>query len=886
MAFFRSAAERFFGRLLRLYPGEFRAEWGREMTLLFRDRSREEPLPSLLLAIFIDTVKTAPREHYAMWSQDVRYALRTMARNPSFTAVAAISLALGTGASAAVFGLADALLLRPLPVTRPQDLLALRATADDSPFGANYSSFSWPDYRDYRDKARSFEGLVAYQFAAIALGVDPKAPAELRLGMLVSGDFFHVLGVPPALGRGFLPEEESPSAKGAVVVLSHAQWTSGFGADPGVLGRTVRLNGLDFTVIGVAPERFTGMDQYVRPALFVPIPAQALLSGETGRAQLEQRDNRFLNVKARLRPGVDRATAEAELAHLASALEQAYPDTNKKRGVLARTELEARAESSPPDAYLAAILLILVSLVLLIACANVASLLLSRAGARAREIAVRQAVGAGRTRLVRQLLTEGVVLALLGGVLGLLLAAAGVRFFGSIPMPTDLPIQLAVRLDGRVLLFNFAAAILSVLVFGLVPALQTTRTDVVRALKVGDASLSRAGRRLWGRQGLVAAQVALSLVLLVLAAVLFRGFERGLKQDAGYQRDHVLMARFDPSVLHYPEEKTQRFYRDLALRARELPGARNAALTFAIPLGNQQQAVTFAPEGYTLPEGKRTLSSFGTSVDARYFETLKVPLVRGRAFSETDTKGAPRVAIVNEHLAEAYWPGQDPLGKRLRLDGPEGPWAEVVGVARTHTYIWTGEAPSDFIYLPYAQAPQAQMTLLVASVGDPAGLSGPLRDLVRSLDPDLPVFNVTTMEDHFVARVVAVNHHLVRTVGGLGVMGLVLSLVGLYGLVAYSVSRRTREIGLRMALGASRAQVLGTVLRQGLALTVLGVGIGLVLSFFAARFLASLVEGLNGAEPLAFVGLPLLLLAVASVATLVPALRAARVDPNHALRTE
>jgi predicted permease len=486
---------------------------------------------------------------------------------------------------------------------------------------------------------------------------------------------------------------------------------------------------------------------------------------------------------------------------------------------------------------------------------------------------------------VRQLLTEGIVLALLGGVLGLLLAAAGVRFFGTIPMPTELPIQIAVRLDGRVLLLNFTVAVLSVLAFGLVPALQTTRTDVVQALKVGDTSHS--GRpRLWGRQGLMAVQVALSLVLLVLAAVLYRGFDRALTQEAGYRRDHVLMAMFDTSVLHYPEEKAQRLFRDLSERARELPGAQDAALTFAIPLGTRQQTVTFTPEGYTLPEGKSTLSSLGTSVDARYFETLKVPLVRGRGFAETDTKDTPRVAVVNERLAEVFWPGQDPLGKRLRLEGPDGPWAEVVGVAKTHKYIWMGEAPAPFIYLPHKQSPREQMTLLVATVGDPTALSGPLRDLIRSIDPDLPVSNVRTMEEHFEVRAVAVNKHLVRTVGSLGLLGLCLSLVGLYGLVAYSVSRRTREISVRMALGADRPQVLAMVLRQGVGLTVLGAGVGLVLSFFAARFLASLIEGLDGAEPLAFVGLPLLLLAMATLATLVPALRGARVDPNHALRTE
>jgi putative ABC transport system permease protein len=884
MASFRSAADRLYRRLLRLYPGEFRAEWGQEMTLLFRDRSREESAPSLLLAMIVDTFKTAPREHYAMWSQDVRYAVRTMFRNPGFTAVAALSLALGTGAAAAVFSLADALVLRPLPVARPGELLSLRAQAQDSPFGASYASFSWTDYLDYREKSQSFEGLAAYRFVSVSLTKDAKAASQLRLGLLVSGNFFRVLGVEPALGRGFRPEEEA-EAGSAVVVLSHSLWTSAFGADPAVLGRAVRLNGLDFTVVGVAPERFTGVDQFVRPALFVPMPAWVLLAGEEGRERLQRRDERSLAVKGRLRPGVGLGAAQAELTSIARALEEAYPATNKNQGALVRSELHARIESSPPDAALSAMLLALTGLVLLIACANVANLLLSRGGARAREIAVRQAVGAGRTRLVRQLLTEGLVLALLGGLLGLVLAAVGVRFFASLPVPSDLPIVLGVELDRRVLLVAFGASLLSVLAFGLTPALQTTRADVVSGLKVGDAGFAL-GRRLWGRQGLVVAQVALSLVLLVSAAVLLRGFARLLAADSGFRRDHILMASFDPTVLRYSDEKTERFYRDLVERARGLPGVRSAALTFGIPLGNEQQVLSFIPEGHVLPEGKSTLSSFGNIAGEGYFDTLKVPLARGRAFASTDTKDSPRVAIVNEHLAETYWPGQEALGKRLRLEGPEAPWAEVVGVARTHKYIWTGEAPSDFVYLPYAQSPRPRMVLLIESEGEPGGLTGPLRDLVRSLDPDLPMYNVRTMEDHFEARAVSVPAMIVNTVASLGLMGLVLSLVGLYGLVAYSVSRRTREIGVRMALGARRGQVLRMVLGQGLVLALIGVAAGLVLSAGASRLLASMIQGVDVREPLAFLGLPPLLLAASALAALAPAARAARVDPVSTLRSE
>jgi putative ABC transport system permease protein len=886
MASYRSAAERVFRRLLRLYPGEFRAAWEQEMTLLVRDRSREEPLPSLLLAMLVDTVKTAPREHYAMWSQDVRYALRRMARNPAFTLVAALSLALGTGAAASIFSMADALVLRPLPIAEPGEVMTLRPKTDSSPWGADFYSISWPDYLDYREKSRSFTGLVALTDTSLSIATDAKAQAQLRFGMLVSGNFFGVMGVEPVLGRGFLPEEDTVPGRDAVAVVSHSLWTTAFGSDPAAVGKRIRLNGTEFTVVGVAPERFTGMDLFVRPAVFLPMNALPLVSGEAGHERLRNRGERFLSVKGRLRPEADAKAAEAELNTIARGLAEAYPATNREsRGVLVRGELQARIDASPPDAYLSGLLLALTGLVLLIACANVANLLLSQAGARERELALRQAVGASRTRLVRQLLTEGLVLAFLGGMLGLLVAWAGVQFFKRIPMPTEL-ITFGVQLDRRVLLFGFLASSLSVLAFGLVPALRTARADLVTAFKAGDSL--QGSKRLWGRKGLVVGQVALALVLLGATATLLRGFSRLLGGEPGYRRDHLLMASFDPSVLRYTDEQAQRFYRELVERARSLPGARSAALAAAVPTGNGQQGFRYEVEGQTRPKDKDAPSTFGISVDEHYFDTFRVPIVKGRSFAVTDTRDAPLVVIVNEHLAEKLWPGRDPLGRRLRLDAQDddAPWAEVVGVARQHRYIWVGEAPSDYLYVPFAQSRRQRMTLLLESVGDPASLVVPLRELVATIDPDLPLYNVRTMEDFYAKRIQGVPAMIVQTVGSLGVMGGVLALVGLYGLVAYSVSRRTREIGVRMAVGASRRQVLLMVLGQGLLLASVGIAIGVLGSLGVSRLFTAIIEGIPPVEAATLLAVPLMLLAASALATVVPALRASRVDPLRVLRSE
>lgn len=888
MASLRNVVERLYGRLLRLFPGEFRAEYGEEMSELARQRScRERPL-RLLLDLLIDALKTAPREHLALWLSEVRYTLRGMRRRPGFTIIAAGSLAIGIGSSAAIFSMADAILLRPLPVPHPDRVVSVRSQSQESPLGVSYQSVSYPDYLDLRRRSSSFEGLIAFQTVSLAIGAQAEAAPHLTLGLLVSGNFLSTLGVRPSLGRDFRADENVAPGRDAVVVLSDATWRNEFASDPAVVGKTVRLNGVVFTVVGIAPDGFTGVDAFARPAVYVPLMMAPALSGPSGERLLAGRDARDLGVKGRLRPGVSIAAAEAELVTIANDLAREYPVTNRDQSLRVRSELQSRIETSPGDARMVALLGGLVALVLLIACANVASLLLSRAGARAREIALRTAVGASPLRVVRQLLTESLLLGLLGAILGLGIAAAGVRLFSSLAPPTELPIEVAVRLDLRVLLVSFLLAMGSVVLFGLVPALRAARPDLARDLKSGDAGLGGSGRgpRTWGRQTLVVAQVALSLVLLVAAAALLGSFKSYLSGDPGFRRSGLFMASFDPTVLHYSPERAADLYRRLVDRAGALPGVESATLSFGVPFGNRFDFVDFVPEDLTLPPGKHALSALGVTVDEHYFSTLRVPIVAGRAFAATDTAGAPRVVVVNQEFARLHWPGESAIGKRVRLleDGaPDAP-AEVIGVARTHRYLWVGERPREFIYLPFAQSKRQRMTLLVATAGDAAQLGAPIRALARAMDPNLPLLDAGTMDQFFTLRAVNISHTLVEAVSAMGFAGLALALVGLFGLVSYSVSRRRREIGVRLAIGASRGAVLRMVVSQGLGLVAIGVLLGLAGGAGLLQILSGLIEGIHLGDPLVFLALPLALFGVATLALVQPALRAAAVDPVVTLR--
>jgi predicted permease len=815
-----------------------------------------------------------------MLFKEIRQAIRLLAQNPGFTAIAALSLALGIGANSAIFSLADAILLRPLPVPQPSRVLNLTTETPSAP----RDGVSYPEYRDIRDKNRSLDGLIAFQFTTVGFAATGKALPQMRMGQMVSDNFFSVLGVQPSLGRALLPEEGKVPGRDAILILSYQFWESEFARDPSAIGRTVRMNGINFTIVGVTPKNFTGIDQWIRPYFYVPLTMAPRLLVASDPNLLEQRGNRMFNAKGRLKPGVSREAAQAELTAIGKNLEKAYPDTNRNRSVILRTEFEDRVEQDPWDSRLVLMLMALVGLVLLIACANVANLLLARSQARSREIAIRLAIGAGRVRLLRQLLIESLILAMCGCVLGIVVAYGGVRFLQTLKVPTDLPVIIAVQLDQRVFLFSLLAALMSALVFGIAPAWQALKTDLVPALRSAGLTAS-ARRRTIGRNALVISQVALSVVLLVAAGMLFDGFRKILVMNPGFRVDHILTMDFDTSLVQ-ASPATHNFYRNLIDRARALPGVRSATLSLVVPLAPAQSGQTVIPEGYQFTKGQETAQVFQNAVDERYFDVMQTPIVRGRAFTAGDKADSTRVAIVNQEFAEKYWPNRDSIGKKIRLNDPNGPEFQVVGVAKTAKYLFIAEPPTPFLYLPFTQHPQSRMSILVETYGDPAAIAAPLREVVRSINPDQPIYNTHTLTNFYQQRGTGIFLMILQLVGSMGLLGLVLAVVGLYGLIAYSVSRRTQEIGIRMALGAQRSDVAAMILRQGFVLAIVGIAIGFAASLAVRGILVQGLIGLGSLSPAVLAVVPLTLLLVTMAACYLPARRAAQVDPLRALRWE
>ena len=853
--------------------------------------SAEEARRQAMLALGgLDQKKEEARDMWRVhwltdFVDDVRYAIRSLRRTPGLTAFVVVTIAIGIGMTAMPFSMLDALIFRPYPVPRPGDVVTLVSTSRDNGF----DTFSYREYLDIRDHAKSYDGVVANAPpGAVGFSAEPRATPLVRGGMMVSGNYFRVLGVEPKLGRGFREDEDKVPGRDAVVVLAPDFWKREFASDPSIVGRTVRLNGADFTVIGVAPETFPGMFIFARPDFYIPLAMARVFSTNPRKDFFVDRDDRELTVRARLRRGTTLRDARNELAVLARGFEHEYPKINRDRGASVHTQFEMRTQDNDVNWKFGVIFTILALVVLLVACTNAAGLLLSRARTRTREIAVRLAIGAGRFRLIRLLLTESLVLAFLGGLGGIVVGYAGIEVLSTFTIPTELPVKVPFRMDARVLLASLALSVLSALFCGLAPALQSTRADLVKGLKAGDVDEPGHGRkRLWGRNALVVAQIAMSLMLLAASFLVFRGFQRDLLDGVGFGTDHLLLVRFDPRLLQYDEGRTSRFYKLLAERVREMPGVESAALTQNPPLSLENFGrIAFVPEGLPMPRDRENFTSTMDTVDEGFFETLKIPILHGRGFLESDTAEAPRVAVVNEFFAKHYWPGAEAVGKRIRLDSATGAPVEVVGVAQTIKYRDSLDRAMDFVYLPLAQHPAARMVVLLRSSGDPLQLVRPMKDVVRTLDPNMPMLATRTYEDLYRYAAVDGPGIAVKMVSTLGAVGLLLAIAGLYGLVAYNVSRRTREIGIRMAIGAGPRDVLRLMMGKGLVLVGVGTAIGLAMGFGLERLMNSMLFNAGGVDLTVYlIVVPAMVLAT-MLAAYVPARKASRIAPTVALRYE
>ena len=813
--------------------------------------------------------------------QDLRFGVRRLLKSPGFTLVAVASLALGIGANTAIFSLVNTVLLRPLPVERPGRLVSVSVVGKDD----SMLAFSYPTYKDYRDRGGEvLAGLFAERLAPMSLS---RGDSNERVwGYLVSGNYFEVLGVGAARGRTFTPEEDRAALSAPVAVLSHACWQRRFGADPSVVGRDVQLNGHPFRVVGVMPEGFSGTEIVYTPEVWVPMTMQEWI--EPGNAWLERRGIQNIFAVGRLKDGVTAEQARASLNLLAEQVGREYPETNEGQRIVLVPPGFIVPQLRGAVVGFAAVLMGTVGLVLLIACTNLAGLLLARASARRKEIALCVALGASRWRLVRQLLAESLLLALAGGAAGLLLAMWILGLVAAYRPPLDVPVWIEAAVDWRVLLFALGASLLTTVLYGLAPALQATRTDLVPALKDVASQPGRSRSRL--RSALVVAQVMLSLVLLVAAGLTARALARLQTTSPGFEVGRGLVASFDLGLQGYDEARGRDFQRRLVERVRALPGVRAASLTDLFPLSLNYSSNDVYIEGRPGARGANVPLAMVASVEHGYFDAMGIPVVAGRPFGLRDDEHSPGVVVVNETFARRFFPGADPareaVGKRMSFKGDGGPWNEIVGVAKDGKYWTIGEAPQLFVYTPSGQRYVSTATLVVrAAGGDPRALIPALNAEVRAMDPALPLFDVKTVEEHmgvslFPARVAA------ALLGAFGLLALLLAGMGVYGVVSYAAAQRTREIGIRMALGARRGDVLRLVAGRGMLLVGAGVCLGLAGALALTRFMEGLLYGVSATDPVTFALVVAVLLAVALLACLVPARRATKVDPMIALRYE
>jgi predicted permease len=813
---------------------------------------------------------------------DIRYGWKMLWKTPALTAVVAITLALGIGANALIFSFVNGFLLRPMPVPHPEQIAVLAANQKgDSPL---LYSFSYPEFVDFRKQAASFADLVGYMLAQPGLSADGRV--DEVLASYVTGHYFSVLGVKPALGRLILGSEENQAGEQPIVVLGYSYWQKKFGGDPGVIGKQVRVNGNQATIIGVVPKQFLGAISVVEMDMYMPWSSAASIEQTTSNPASD-RNARTVRVLGRLKPGVSFSQAQASVNVITSRLAKQYPLTDKNITVRVYRERWARPAPIANNlvAVIASFFLILGALLLLLACMNVANVLLARATMRQREMGLRAALGAGRGRLIRQMLTETLLIGILGGVLGVILGewASPRDAFGL--ASTSLPVRIDYSFDWHVFAYSFAAALFTGIFVGLWPAFRASRADLNSILQESGRSDSAGAGRHRLRSALVVAQVAGSLTLLIVAALFVRSLRHAETMYLGFDPDRVLSLKMDPHQIGYGGARATDFYRQLETRVRALPGVQAISFAFGAPMSGSVQAGTVTFQGQTAPSGQQPPSLFFNSIDPSYFETMRVPLLRGRDFSESDSQMAPAVVIVNQTMADKYWPHQNPLGKSFSLKTATEPakTLQIVGVVTTGKYLFIAEDPTPFFYVPLAQNYSSARSLQVRSSVPPETLLAGVQAEVHKLAPDLPVTEAKTMKQ-------AIGDELLEYRLGAGVaaamggIGLILAVIGIYGIVSFSTAQRTHEIGIRMALGGSAGDVIRLILRQGVRMVIIGLAVGLVAALGISRVMTGLLIGISPSDPLTYISVAVLLSAIALVACWIPARRATRVDPGVALR--
>ena len=814
--------------------------------------------------------------------QDIRYGARMLVKSPGVTIVAVLTLALGIGANAAIFSLVDALLLRPLPVKDPAQVTTLFYQLKG---GQPLNNFSVADYRDIREQTSNvFSGLIAYIINIDGLSVNGKA--DRIVTSYVAGDFFSTLGIKPALGRFILPEEEETLGANPVMVLSYSYWKTHFGGDPGIIGKKVSVDGHPMTIVGVAPEGFYGLFTFADIQGYLPL-GMGTIAGNPSDF-MTNRGFRTVFVLGRLRPGVSLIQAQASVNVVAQRLSQEYPKDDKELSLQVYPELRSRPSPDPKNTIMviSGLFMGLSALVLLLACVNVANILLVRATVREREMAIRAALGAGRARLIRQLLTESVLLAGGGGLVGIALGNWGSSALGHLNLGTDLPVRMDFGFDWRVFGFALASALATGIIVGIVPAIRASRGNLAQILHEGGRGLVGGRHRL--RSALVVVQVAGSLMLLIIAGLFTRSLGEAQRTNLGFDPNHVVNFFMDPNEIGYTEAQGREFYKNLLARVRALPGVVSASTANSTPLGYYGNSDTVVVEGYEVQPGQPTPVIFYNVVSSDYFKTLGISMLQGRTITDADEVNTQYVAIVNEAMAKKYWPNLDPMGRQFKIGADPDRSITVIGVAKDSRYQGVTGLINPYFYMPFAQhyTINSLEALQVRTAAAPESMIPEIERVVESLAPELPVFDVKTMPE----ALNTLNGLLVYQIGALlaavlGILGFILALVGVYGVISFAASQKTHEIGVRMALGAQPAQILKMIFREGLLIIAVGLVIGFAAALAAAKVVGNFLT-VSATDPATYLVVSAVLTLVALLACYIPSRRAMRVDPMVALRYE